>query len=72
MTPSELKTIADTILPGASRNRQYKHLGGIIGYTPRMLYLWQSGEKEIPMLVADRLREEYRKALRRQAKKDAK
>jgi hypothetical protein len=64
MTPSELETISQALLPGASRNKRADRIGELTGVGRRMVYYWLAGTYEVPALAQERLRAEYKKALR--------
>ncbi len=71
MTPTELETISQVLLPGASRNKRADHIGGLAGVNRRMVYYWLAGEYPVPSLVEDKLNTQYKKALKRVKQKDA-
>lgn len=69
MTPSELDFISLALLPGASMTRRAKHIAPLTGHKYRMVLYWFQGKHPVPKLAEEKLQSEYRKALRRQARK---
>ncbi len=72
MTPAELETISQALLPGASKNKRADHIGTLTGVNRRMVYYWLAGEYPVPPLASDKLKAEHKKALNRVKKKRCK